>query len=242
METIYLLIAASFSLLVIIETIRFILKKNFDNKIIINYLILGLTVLFINVMFLSFMSLTHKAQGWQTPPWTSVEETRYYSQSMLFIEIIFFTFLLFAQYKTKFLKIIYKSIVFIIFAYAGLYWLNNAYNICVKKDTRYTYNGMYKESIQITDAITANTEKDKFSVFSSPDPLMNYFVFIYTDIQAINSNYAALMNDTIVKTDKPVTLFIASPGNEKDLKNLKKYAPVKIAGFESYDLYKTEIK
>ena len=291
METIYILIAAAFSLLVIIETIRFIFKKNIgnestpknmifenqhcpdpkgrlifcdfplgikgkksqnkengafrsglDNKIIKNYLILGLTVLIINVMFLSFMSLTHKAQAWQTPPWTSVEETRYYSQSMLFIEIIFLTFILFGQYKTKFQKIIYKSVVLIVFAYAGLYWLNNFYNIYVKKDTRYTYNGMYKENIQITDAVKANTEKDKFTVFSSPDPLMNQFVLIFTDIKAINNNYAALMNDTVVKTDKPVILFIASPGNEKDLKNLKKYAPVKIAGFEAYDLYKTEIK
>ncbi len=293
METIYILIAAAFSLLVIIETIRFILKKNIgnestpksmifenqhcpgpptggrlifcdfplgikgkksqnkengafrsglDNKTIKNYLILGLTALIVNVMFLSFMSLTHKAQAWQTPPWTSVEETRYYSQSMLFIEIIFLTFILFAQYKTKFQKIIYKSIVLLVFAYAGLYWLNNAYTIYVKKDTSYTYHGMYKENIQITDAITANTEKDKFTVFSSPDPQMNQFVFIFTDVQAINNNYAALLNDTVVKTDKPVTLFIASPGKEKDLKNLKKYVPVKIAGFESYDLYKTEIK
>lgn len=242
LETIYILIAAIFSLLVIIETIRYILKKNIGNKTINNYLILGLSVLIINVMFLSFMSLTHKAQAWQTPPWTSVEETRYYSQSMLFIEIIFLTFILFAQYKTKFQKIIYKSIVLLVFAYAGLYWLNNAYNIYVKKDTRYTYQGMYKENIQITDAIIANTEKDKFTVFSSPDPQMNQFVFIFTDVQAINNNYAALLNDTVMKTDKPVTLFIASPGKEKDLKNLKKYVPVKITGFESYDLYKTEIK
>jgi len=242
LETIYIFIAAIFSLLVVIETIRFILKKNTGNKTINNYLILGLSVLIINVMFLSFMSLTHKAQAWQTPPWTSVEETRYYSQSMLFIEIIFLTFILFAQYKTKFQKIIYKSIVLLVFAYAGLYWFNNAYNIYVKKDTSYTYHGMYKENIQITDAIKANAEKDKFIVFSSPDPQMNQFVFIFTDVQAINNNYAALLNDTVVKTDKPVTLFIASPGKEKDLKNLKKYVPVKIAGFESYDLYKTEIK
>jgi len=101
---------------------------------------------------------------------------------------------------------------------------------------------MYKENIQITDAIKASTEKNKFTVFSSPDLQMNQFVFIFTDVQAINNNYAALLNDTVVKTDKPLTLFIASPVSDKDLKKLKKYDPVKIAGFEAYDLYKTEIK
>jgi len=242
LKTAYILVAAFFSAWVVIEIFRFIMRKTMPDSLHKDYLITGITVLMVNVFFLVFMSLTHKGQDWKDPPWTFVEETRYYSQSMLFIAVAFLTFILFEQYQKKTSKIIYKFLVFIVMFYAGAYWVNNIIKISLDKKHEYTFRGMYKEKLNLCDIVSSNLTKDKPVVFVSPDNEMSYFVFAMTGIQAVNWNYNAVLNDSLIKNNGPINLFIATPHGTSNLKNLKKYSPEKIGELKTYDLYKTEIK
>lgn len=242
MEPAFIITAAFFSAWIVFEILRFIIRKTMQDSLRKEYFVTGITVLMVNVFFLAFLSLTHKGQEWKVPPWTFVEETRYYSQSMLFIAIAFLTFILYEQYQNKISKIIYKFIIFIILLYAGAYWINNIVKVSFAKEQEYTFRGMYEEELKLCEMVSSNMTKDEPVVFLSPNYDLSYFVFAMTDIQAVNWNYNAVLNDTLIKSNGPVNLLIAAPHGTSDLKNLEKYTPEKIGELKTYDLYKTEIK
>ncbi|HQI71028.1 MAG TPA: hypothetical protein PLT47_09775, partial [Bacteroidales bacterium] len=79
------------------------------------------------------------------------------------------------------------------------------------------------------------------NVFASPKPLTDNFVFNFSGVQAINRNFTALLNDTIITTHSPVTLFLALPQDSCSLRKLEKFAPEKIAGLTAFDIYKIKI-
>ncbi|HQN17023.1 MAG TPA: hypothetical protein PLC90_11775, partial [Bacteroidales bacterium] len=147
LKPVYLFVAALFSLIIVFEILRYILRKIDAVKLTKDYLTLGITVLFVNVFFLIYMSLSHKGQSWEIPPWTPVEETRYYGQSMLFIEIVLLTMLLYNQYKSKILKALYVALLAVVLLYAGSYWINENYTVYVKNNRQNTYAGMYEEEL-----------------------------------------------------------------------------------------------
>jgi len=241
LEPVYLFVAALFSLIIVLEILRYILRKFDAVKLTKDYLTLGITVLFVNVFFLIYMSLSHKGQSWEIPPWTPVEETRYYGQSMLFIEIVFLTMLLYDQYKSKILKALYVSLLAIVLLYAGSYWINENYTVYVKNNRQNTYAGMYEDDLKISQAVNAHLDQGRYNVFASPKPLTDNFVFNFSGVQAINRNFTALLNDTIITTHSPVTLFLALPQDSCSLRKLEKFAPEKIAGLTAFDIYKIKI-
>ncbi|HOH84495.1 MAG TPA: hypothetical protein PLI16_07775, partial [Bacteroidales bacterium] len=241
LEPIYLFVAGLFSLIIVFEILRYILRKIDAVKLTKDYLTLGVTVLFVNVLFLIYMSLSHKGQSWEIPPWTPVEETRYYGQSMLFIEIVLLTMLLYEQYKSKILKALYVSLLAVVLLYAGSYWINENYTVYVKNNRQNTYAGMYQEELKISQIVDGHLDEGHFNVFASPNALTDNFVFDFSGVQAINCNYTALLNDTVIITHRPVTLFLATPQDSCNLGKLEKFVPEKIAGHNTFDIYKIKI-
>jgi len=241
LKPVYLFVAALFSLIIVFEILRYILRKIDAVKLTKDYLTLGITVLFVNVFFLIYMSLSHKGQSWEIPPWTPVEETRYYGQSMLFIEIVLLTMLLYEQYKSKILKALYVSLLAVVLLYAGSYWINENYTVYVKNNRQNTYAGMYQEELKISQIVDGHLDEGHFNVFASPNALTDNFVFDFSGVQAININYTALLNDTIFRTNRPVTLFLATPQDSCNLGKLEKFVPEKIAGHNTFDIYKIKI-
>ena len=241
LKPVYLFVAALFSLMIVFEILRYILRKFDAAKLTKDYLTLGITVLFVNILFLIYMSLSHKGQSWEVPPWTPVEETRYYGQSMLFIEIVLLTLLLYDQYKSKILKTLYVSLLAVVLLYAGMYWVNENYTVYVKNNRQNTYAGMYEEELKISQIVNAHLDKGRYNVFASPKPLTDNFVFDFSGVQAINLNYTALLNDTIIVAHRPITLFLATPQDSCNLGKLEKFVPEKIAGLTAFDIYKIKI-
>lgn len=241
LKPVYLFVAALFSLIIVFEILRYILRKIDAVKLTKDYLTLGITVLFVNVFFLIYMSLSHKGQSWEIPPWTPVEETRYYGQSMLFIEIVLLTMLLYEQYKSKILKALYVSLLAVVLLYAGSYWINENYTVYVKNNRQNTYAGMYQEELKISQIVDGHLDEGHFNVFASPNALTDNFVFDFSGVQAINCNYTALLNDTVIITHRPVTLFLATPQDSCNLGKLEKFVPEKIAGHNTFDIYKIKI-
>ena len=240
-EPVFIIASYLFSIIIIFEIFRFIFNKQQTNRLLKYFLIIGLTALIVNVLFLSYMSLTHKGETWKTPPWTFVEATRYYSQSMLFLEIIVFAFILHDQYINKALKFLYKCAVYIIIFVALIYWLNNNYNVYIKKDIKYTFKGIYREELQLSNIIRFQTNSNKFTIFSSPNGNLNDFVYIITNVDALLYDYNSLVKNYKIISNKAATLYIAVPRESSNTGFLSKYSSEKIDELKYFSLYKINL-
>lgn len=229
-----------FSIFIIIEILRFYRKRIIQEQSVKNYMFINIVVLLGNVLFLSYMSFTQKPLDWQNPPWTYVEETRYYSQSILFFEIIIISGILSQLYSHKIKQYIYSIFLVTIFGYAFLYWTNNNYKLYVKKDNQYTFKGMNKELLQIKDMINSIENVNKYIVFSSPKDFMNSFMYVFSDISAISVHSQNIILDSAMYSKHPIKFYIAIPHDVSYL-NGNEHAK-KIAEFKTFDLYTREIQ
>ncbi len=142
--------------------------------VIINFLLLA---------SLSYLSLRVKGETWQTPPWTYVEETRYYGPAIILIQITFFIIL----YKTqKFTLLKYKLFgIFMLFSYVFncAYGIKQLFNIHIKKNYDYTFYYNNSKFIEISNNINSNYPYSSDNiVFSSNNGFENIFVATHSTV------------------------------------------------------------
>ena len=228
-----------FSVFLIYQIIKFYSKKIEQIPIVNNYMFINIVVVIGNVLFLSYMSLTQKPLDWQNPPWTYVEETRYYSQAMLFFEIIVISGILMQSYTNKISRNIYAIFIIAVFGFAFLYWSNNSYNTYIKKDNQYTFSGKNKDLLQVAKLIESHPN-NTYTVFSCPNGYMTNFIYISTEIDAVSVHTQNLLLDSVVSTKQPITFYILKPHSfTLPHTNIK---ATKIAEFKEFDLYTREIQ
>jgi hypothetical protein len=203
-------ITAGFSIVLIwgtINILRFLkIYNKFSKSIVITPLTLfyfiGIVTISVNILFLVALSLRYELYDW-TPQikWTYVQETRYYSPTMIFI-LLFTLVILF--YKKSVLPLFLK--LFLIVFVSGSFAANALYQP-LRIFSLYIKN---KESDQIVLAQLPdliNKYKDLPTVIVSSDGSSNYTDYARMSGAAFCD--ARILLDSNVKASSPIHLFIA---------------------------------
>jgi hypothetical protein len=227
-----------FSLFLMIRLFKF-LKSIITTKTLLKYYtLLGLVLLVANVLFLSYMSLTHRGQSWQNPPWTFVEETRYYSPAILFIQVMVFSFFMFKNSNRYFSRVISKIFIGIVILYTSFYYVRT-FKKTVLGENVGLYKYMYEEQIKISKDVQSFCSDSTFTAFASADLILNAFVDVNTDIDASISSTNVFLRRNKEAINKKMTIIVAV---QKKPENLIVDDEVeKIAEYNTMILYKRQL-
>ena len=164
-RAITLLFSIGVVLLLFNQGIKSFKKSKFIKKITEEdgFIIHGIVMLLLTCVSLIYLTVRVKGETWQEPYWTFVEETRYFSSFMVFIQL--FVFIYAYKHKNFIIKNIYKSIVFTSLVFGVIYWSNQEVNLQIKKDDKYTFHWNNKDKLDLCEIINNYSAKSSKRIF-----------------------------------------------------------------------------
>jgi hypothetical protein len=140
----------------------------------------GIIMLLLTCLSLIYLTVRVKGETWQEPYWTFVEETRYFSHLMVFIQL--FIFIYAYKHKNIIIKNIYKSIVFTSLVFGVIYWSNHEFNLQIKNDDKYTFEGNNKDKLDLCEIINNYSTKSSKRIYIDDDFKNTIFIPVFSNV------------------------------------------------------------
>lgn len=140
----------------------------------------GIIMLLLTCLSLIYLTVRVKGETWQEPYWTFVEETRYFSHLMVFIQL--FIFIYAYKHKNIIIKNIYKSVVFTSLVFGVIYWSNLEFNLQIKNDDKYTFEGNNKDKLDLCEIINNYSTKSSIRIFIDDDFKNTIFIPVFSNV------------------------------------------------------------
>ena len=181
-RAITLLFSIGVVLLLFNQGIKSFKKSKFIKKITEEdgFIIHGIVMLLLTCVSLIYLTVRVKGETWQEPYWTFVEETRYFSSFMVFIQL--FVFIYAYKHKNFIIKNIYKSIVFTSLVFGVIYWSNQEVNLQIKKDDKYTFHWNNKDKLDLCEIINNYSAKSSKRIFVDDNFYHTVFVPAFSNV------------------------------------------------------------
>ncbi|MBI9067995.1 MAG: hypothetical protein JEZ09_11930 [Salinivirgaceae bacterium] len=209
-----LLISFGLIFFIIYDAAQRIKAKNKDAFTLFSFITAVCVALLLG--FLSFLSLRIPGETWQNPPWTYVEETRYYASAMILLQVFIFIYAL----SNK--GILAKGLKYFIFGaliFSSLYWLKQNYNLYIAGNDAYTFASNYKKQLDICSYITPLKRDGEKIIYCSTSEQECIFNAIHAPIDNI-IDFRALIKSNL-ESSSPLKLFIHCSKQEMDTLLLK---------------------
>jgi len=181
-RSITLLFSAGLLLLLFNQGAKSIKESKFIKKITQEdgFIIHGIIMLLLTCASLIYLTVRVKGETWQDPFWTFVEETRYFSPCLVFLQL--FVFIFGYKHKNFIIKNIYNSIIFTSLVFGGIYWLNQEVNLHVKNDNKYTFQGNNKDKLDLCEVINNHGAKSSKRIYIDGSFANTVFIPAFSNI------------------------------------------------------------
>ncbi|MDZ4822405.1 MAG: hypothetical protein SH856_02995 [Flavobacteriales bacterium] len=235
------------SLLLIVYAVHRFFRTLHDSKLHIDlkqqriiYHLMGLLTIAGLILSLGFLSVRCAVQNWREPPWTYVEESRYFSTGMIFLQVCVFASL-FDKMPSR-MRWMVRSFVFTVFLFSMAYSVNEFYSVYVKKSS-HTFQRAYARELNFAQIIgKASAQSDHHFVYVDKHWSSIYLVTSVAGISSATDRYDDIMESGL-HTSAPVELIIAMPHElNTDEKNfILNHQAEKIGESENSDLYSVSL-
>ena len=99
---------------------------------------------------------------------------------MVFIQL--FIFIYAYKHKNIIIKNIYKSVVFTSLVFGVIYWSNLEFNLQIKNDDKYTFEGNNKDKLDLCEIINNYSTKSSIRIFIDDDFKNTIFIPVFSNV------------------------------------------------------------